>query len=224
MSVSTTPPNVEGKDPVRGQIVRQQVIPACQYGAFEVARGEVIRIVDLEGRQVPDVMAHNRHRIKESLSTRYSLSLNGKTSLSTGDTLYSFLCNPLATIVGDTVGRHFWGGNFCSEGLRFRWTGVHGLPNCRDNLVAALTSYGLLADDIRDGGCLNPFMNYQVGDDRSRDGLVRIGPAFSQAGDYFELRAEEDLVVAISACPDDTSAVNDHTPTAIGVVVYRAAA
>jgi uncharacterized protein YcgI (DUF1989 family) len=217
------PAEAQGKDPVRGRIVQHRVIPAQSSGAVDVARGQVVRIVDVEGQQVPDVLVYDRHNLKRQLSMRYSLIINGKVGLSTGDTLYDLDCEPVATIVADTVGKHWWGGAFCSEALHAFWRGKRGLPGCRENLARALEPYGLTKDDVRDGGCLNLFMNFQPGGESGTDGLGRIGLPFSQAGDYLELRAERDLLVAISACPDESAPTNGYHPTPIGVVVYEPA-
>ena len=215
---SVDPSAAIGKDPVPGRVIQQAVVPARGYGAFEVAQGQVIRIVDVEGKQVPDVLVYNRHDLKEQISVRYSLSVNQKQQLSTGDPLYSLSCKPMLTIVADTVGKHWWGGAFCSRELRHVWTGNPNLEGCRDNFARALAPYGLAREDVRDGGCLNFFMNMGSG---GADGFNSIGPPFSEAGDYVDLRAELEVLVAISACPDDQSAVNNFNPTPIGVVIYE---
>jgi uncharacterized protein len=206
----------QGIAAIAGSVVEERVIPARGYGAFEVQRGQIVRIVDVEGQQVPDILVYNRHNLKECLSTGYSLSLNKAQNLTTGHTLYSIDCNPLATIVADTVGRHFWGGGFCSEPLNVARFGDPGIGNCRDNLAAALAPYGLAKDDITDGCCLNLFMNLGP----RPDGGYGVDLPFSRAGDYLEMRAEMDLLLAISACPQDRNACNAFNPTPIGVVIY----
>jgi uncharacterized protein YcgI (DUF1989 family) len=53
-------------------------------------------------------------------------------------------------------------------------------------------------------------MNIPVNGDRS---ISRLPPA-TKPGDYLKLKAEMDLVVVISACPQDISVINgaDRTP------------
>ena len=220
MAETTGSTALHGKDPVEGRIVQEHLIPARGYAAFEVQRGQVIRFVDVEGQQVPDVLLFNLHNVKERLSTGYSLSLNRSGNLTTGHTLYSIDCNAMATIVADTVGQHYWGGGFCSEPVNFARYGVRGTQNCRDNLTEALKPYGFTKEDVTDGCCLNFFMNLGERPDGSRGTEL----PFSQAGDYVELRAEMDLLVAISACPQDRNPCNAFNPTPIGVVIYEPAA
>jgi uncharacterized protein len=215
---SGQPVSVTGKDSISGRVVQLQVVPAKGSGAFELLRGQIIRIVDLEGKQVPDVLVYDRHDLRKQVSVRYSLSMNFKQQLTTGDILYDLNCEPIATIIADTVGQHWWGGGFCSEELRHFWTGEWGLKGCRDNFADALAAFGIAREDIRDGGCLNFFMNMGGG---GIDGSKSMGAPFSDAGDYVDLRAERDILVAISACPDDLTPVNDFRCKPIAVVVYQ---
>jgi uncharacterized protein YcgI (DUF1989 family) len=215
---ASQPVPVTGKDPISGRVIQIQVVPAKGSGAFELLKGQIIRIVDVEGKQVPDVLIYDRHDVRKQVSVRYSLSMNYKQQLTTGDVLYDLNCEPIATIVADTVGRHWWGGAFCSEELRHFWTGEWGLKGCRDDFAEALKPYGISREEIRDGGCLNFFMNMGGG---GIDGSKSMAAPFSEAGDYVDVRAERDVLVAISACPDDLTPVNDFRCKPIGAVVYQ---
>jgi uncharacterized protein YcgI (DUF1989 family) len=208
-----------GKDEIHGAIVEEIVVPARGSAAVVVSRGHVVRIVDAEGEQVPDVLLFDRSELRDQASIRYSLILNRKRNLSTGDAIFDLNCRKLATITADTVGHHWWGGAFCSEALNTAESGKPGMGGCRENLAQAMAPYGLDLADIHDGGCLNFFMSFHP--EKGGEGADGIGPALSRAGDYVELRAERDLIVAISACPSTSSAVNAYHPTSIGVVVYR---
>ncbi|MFN0069911.1 MAG: DUF1989 domain-containing protein [Chloroflexota bacterium] len=215
---SNQPVSVTGKGSISGRIIQMQVVPAKGAAAFDVGQGQIIRIVDVEGKQVPDVLVYDRSDFRKQVSVRYSLSMNFKQHLTTGDVLYDLDCVPMVTIVADTVGKHWWGGAFCSEELRHFWTGMWGLKGCRDNFAAALAPFGIAREDIRDGGCLNFFMNMGSG---GIDGSKSMGAPFSDAGDYVDLRAERDILVAISACPDDLTPVNDFRSKPLAVVVYQ---
>jgi uncharacterized protein YcgI (DUF1989 family) len=209
--------SMTGKDPIAGRIVQLQVISAKGSGAFEVKQGQLIRIVDIEGKQVPDVIVFDRADLRTQISVRYSLSMNAKQNLTAGDTLYNLECEPMVSIIRDSVGKHWWGGAFCSEELRHFWHGEWGLKGCRDNFADALAPYGITREHIRDGGCLNFFMNMGSA---GIDGSKSMGAPFSNAGDYVDLRAERDVLVAISACPDDRTPVNDFRCKPLAVVVY----
>lgn len=209
--------DIQGKAPVRGRVVAEALIPAKAYAAFEVQQGQVIRVVDVEGEQVPDVVFFNRQNLDEKTSMQYSRSLNRAAMLTTGHYMYSLECNRLAKIVGDTVGVHDLNGAFCSEPLNYVRYGERGTRNCRDNLAMAVAPYGLTKKDITEGCCLAPFMTRVVGE----DGSFTIGPPASRAGDYIEFQAEMDLLVAVSACPTWRNPCNGFNPTSVGVIVYE---
>jgi hypothetical protein len=168
---------------------------------------------------------YDRYNLKRQVSVRYSLAFNGKANLTSGDQLVDLYGETMATIVGDTVGEHWWLGAFCSEALNFIRTGTHGISGCRENLAAALEPYGLTHEDVRDGGCLNFFMkDIGAAAEGGAHGASRIGIALSERGDFVELLAERDVIVAISACPDSISAVNGYSPSPLSVVIYESPA
>lgn len=74
--------------------------------------------------------------------------------------------------------------------------------NCTDNLAQALADLGLVATETPSP--LNLFMNIPIGDEQS----LSFEPPVSQPGSYVSLRAEMDLVIAFSACPQDLVPIN----------------
>jgi uncharacterized protein YcgI (DUF1989 family) len=63
----------------------------------------------------------------------------------------------------------------------------------------------------------NLFMRWPVDPDGA---VVPMAPV-SKAGDYADLLAEMDLVVANSACPSDITPTNAHNPTPMRFVLYQ---
>jgi uncharacterized protein YcgI (DUF1989 family) len=59
------------------------------------------------------------------------------------------------------------------------------------------------------------FMNVPIG-----DGKIGIEEPLSKAGDFVDLRAETDLLVAISNCPQERNPCNAYTPTRLRVVAF----
>jgi uncharacterized protein YcgI (DUF1989 family) len=215
--MSTAAPPVRGNDPIAGTVIQETLIPAREYATFELFEGQVMRVVDAEGEQVPDVAILNLHNRHERTSVQYTKSLNNVSMPTTGHHIYSNECNRLATIVADTVGDHDWNGGFCSEALNFVRYGVRGSRNCRDNLTLAFAPYGLTRNDIVEGFCIALFMHRVPG----ADGSFKIGPPSSKAGDYVDIRAARDLLIAISACPQDRAPTNGFNPTSVNVVIYQ---
>jgi len=95
---------------------RLQVEP--QTGAaFALEKGQIIRIIDVEGEQVADLFCFSKDETKEALSSGHTTDYNGKIFLSKGDILYSNRSNPMFTIVDDQVGKHIMLYAPCSQAM-----------------------------------------------------------------------------------------------------------
>ena len=130
------------KHSVPGKVIKEWVIPAKEYSAFTMPRGQVLRFVDVEGQQVPDVLCYNEKDLKEELNLGNSLLLNKRRELRQGNVLYSALCNPMMTITGYSNGESYSYGPMCSEELNRIRYGAAGTRNCRDNFARALKPWG----------------------------------------------------------------------------------
>ena len=117
------------------------------------------------------------------------------------------------TIVEDTCGRHDLLAGSCSEGTnRFRYD-IPGTPNCRSNFETALRPFGLPLKEVPYS--FNVFMNVPI----ESDGKVSIQEPTSKPGDHIDLRAESDLIVGISNCPQERNPCNAFNPTPVRMIV-----
>jgi uncharacterized protein len=192
-------------------VTRRIVAPGGGAGV-KLARGEHIRLIDIEGGQTGDLMAFSQDG-SERLSNGHSFDYNGKILLSTGDVLWSDRSNPLLTIVADDVGRHDFLYASCSiEMYRMQYgvTGYHA--NCSDNLRTALRELGIEPESVP-RNAFNFFMNVDV----APDGRLKILPPKCRKGDSMVLRAEMDLAVAVTACP--AGICNDGPPRSLAFEV-----
>jgi uncharacterized protein YcgI (DUF1989 family) len=208
MTVMTATPPV-------GAISLEHVIPPKEYLGLELKKGQVMRIVDMEGKQVPDVVCFNLHDASEKLSCNNSRLIQKRWIFTTGHVLYSDEGNIMLTIVGDTVGIHHASGGCCNEPANFRRYGVPGTRNCRENLTLAAAPLGITQKDIPGAFC--PFMKVI----QYSDGRYEIEEPTSKPGDYIDLRADMDVFVAISNCPQDKNPCNGFNPTPLKIVVYK---
>jgi uncharacterized protein YcgI (DUF1989 family) len=168
-------------------------IPARGGVGLQLARGQLLRLIDPLGGQSGDLMAFSDGDASEWLSNGRSFDYGSKIYFSTGDVLFSNLSRPMFTIVADDVGRHDFLYAACSREMYRIQYGIEGdPPNCLDNLSRAL---GTTARSLPSP--FNFFMNAAV----QPDGRIVISPPRSRAGDALTLRAEMDLAVAVSACP-----------------------
>ena len=164
--------------------------------AFELARGQRLRVIDPQGEQVADLLAYNRDDVGEALSSGRSLDYASCIYLTTGHSLYSNRSNVLLKIVEDTVGRHDFLLTPCSaEMFRILYGEADPHRGCFGNLAAALQPYGVVPDAIPTA--FNVFMNVPVDPDTGR---LRVDPPLSRAGDYIVFEACMDLVIGLTAC------------------------
>jgi hypothetical protein len=181
--------------------------------AFTIKHGQKIRIIDVEGEQVADLYCFEKEEIEEKLSSGHTTDYNNKLFLSKGDILYSNRSNPMFTIVSYKVGKHIMLYAPCSQVMFEKSYGVtEAHPNCLDNLVNNLKSYGVQASQITIP--LNIFMNIEI----DREGEIKIKSPMSKAGDYIELRAEMDMIVGVTAC--SAGSCNNFEWTPIDVEIY----
>ena len=173
-----------------------QVIPPRSGVAFELRRGQRLRVIDPEGEQVADLLSYNRDDIGEVLSSGRSIDYASSIFLGEGDPLYSNRSRVMLRIVEDGVGRHDFLLTPCSAEM-FRI--IYGEPSphrgCFGNLAAALAPWGVTPDMIPTA--FNVFMNVRVD---GETGKLRVDPPLSRAGDSTVFAAEMDLVIGLTAC------------------------
>jgi uncharacterized protein YcgI (DUF1989 family) len=202
---------------VPGTIVDDVVIPARGYMRARTLRaGQALRIIDVEGQQVPDLMLYDPRNLKNCSSMSNTLLMARSWKLTTGHVLYSKMGDEMVTIVDDTVGDHVCLGGFCNGSVNEMRYGIEGTHSCRMNLVASMSDYNLGPMDIEEG-VFAPFMNMQY----LPDGHCSIAPPTSKAGDHIDFRAEMEVIAAVSNCPSEHNPCNAWNPTPLRVVVYE---
>jgi uncharacterized protein len=168
--------------------------------AFRIRSSEILRISDPCGEQVADLFAFKESDLACSLSSGRSIDYASKIFLSTGDVLYANDSRRMFTITADTVGRHDFLLTPCSQQMfemLYNHQGHH--PSCFENLYTAFAEFGIRPEQI--GTTFNVFMNVDV----SPAGSVRVDAPRSKPGDYIELRAEMDMICALTACSAEQS-------------------
>lgn len=190
-----------------------KVVPPGGNWSGIVKRGQILRLVDLEGRQAVDFLCYNASDPSERYNAADTMKINASLFIGKGTKLYSDMGNVLFTVTHDTCGEHDTIGGCCSrESNRVRY-GLESGPNCRDNFLVALKEHGLSKKDIVAN--INFFMYVPIG----ANGEMAIEPGRSKPGDHIDLRAEMDVLAVLSNCPQMHNPANDYNPTPIQIEI-----
>jgi uncharacterized protein YcgI (DUF1989 family) len=202
---------------VPGQVPRESVhIPKQSGRALRLRRGELLRVIDPEGEQVADLVAFADPDRAEVFSAAQTREVARTLFVTTGHVLYAKSGLPLLTIVADDVGRHDLLFPPCRPEMYRRIYGQEDHPNCLENLAGALAPFGVTQDEVPMP--FNIFQHTVV----HPEGRMEVRTPLSKPGDAILLRAERDVLVAVSSCSVDRSACNGYNPTPIDLEIYAA--
>ena len=172
------------------------IIPPRSGVAFPLARGQRLTVIDPQGEQVADLLAYSADDTDEVISSGRTLDYASRIFLTAGDALYSNRSRILLRIEEDTVGRHDFLLTPCSaDTFRIIYGDEAPHRGCFGNLAEALAPFGIKPDRIPTA--FNVFMNVSVD---GVTGRLTVEPPLSRAGDRVVFRAEEDLIIGLTAC------------------------
>ena len=192
-------------------ILRDDHIPANSGWGAEMTQGQVLRFTAMT---IIDFVCLNKANPRERFDQARTKTLNSTIWISAGDILYSKFDTPMMTILEDhlaAIGRHDLQYGTCS-GPRYARAAEEGRMNqyhhgddipvpdhgCWENLQSALVKpYGVKPEDIPSP--LNLFQHVEID---ARTGEIKHSAIRPAQPIQVDLRAEIDLIVAASACPD----------------------
>ncbi|WP_296720538.1 urea amidolyase associated protein UAAP2 [Erythrobacter sp.] len=198
-----------------GAIVHDEIVPARAPWLHHVAAGQTLRIVDVEGNQAVDFLIYAAADDAERYSAQDTVAAQGNLFLRTGTVLLSNEGNPMMTITGSAVDYHDTIGGACScESNTLRY-GHHTKSQhaCVENFLEANLWEGRGKRDMVPN--INFFMNVPVED----DGTLGIVDGISAPGLTVDLRAEMDVIVVVSNCPQINNPCNAFNPTPVRMIV-----
>ncbi|MET1028801.1 MAG: urea carboxylase-associated family protein [Dongiaceae bacterium] len=183
-------------------------IPARRGRAARLTQGQQVKIINTHGKQVVDTWAFNTEDLHEFMSMEHSRATMLTVFPKVGDIFLTNHRRPILTITEDTTpGIHDTLIAACDK-HRYKQLGASGYhESCTENLGLALRELGFEPPETPSP--LNLFMNVPV----SAEGKLAFKPPVSSPGQYITLRAEMDLIIVFSACPQDMIPVNDLKPT-----------
>lgn len=198
----------------RATIHEDTVVPACEPWSARVDKGDHLRLIDLEGQQAIDFLCYNADDPVERYSAANTIKLGHNIYLGKDSVLWSSRARPMMTVVEDTCGRHDTLYGCCSielDKIRYGKTKTQG---CLSNFESEAAKHGLGPRDIVPN--VNFFMHAPV----AADGAVALAEGLSKPGDHVDLRAEMDLLILISNCPERDNPAAGFGPTPVRAVVY----
>jgi hypothetical protein len=191
-------------------------VPAREGRALALAAGDRIRVIDPVGGQVADVFAFCAGDLSEYHSAQHTRVWVSRLFPRPGEQFVTNRRRPILTLeADDSPGVHDMLCAACDPS-RYALLGATGWhASCQENLQRAMAALG--HEGIAIPQPINLFMNIPVGE----GGTIGWEPAPTGAGDSVTLRAELDIVVAVSACPQDLIPINSGNPTEIVLEVSR---
>ena len=187
----------------------QRELPRNVGFAFDMKAGQSARITS---QTIIDFVCFCRENLRERFDQARTKANQRKIFISTGDQLISKLNNTMMTIVEDTFeGHHDLQEGMCSRkrhelaAAKGIWEKTYGRPlsempprGCTENLGTTLAPYGITVEDVPSP--FNIFQHMIIHADTGELAHSHLRP--KPPGAHVILRAEMDLLVALSTCPD----------------------
>jgi uncharacterized protein YcgI (DUF1989 family) len=188
----------------------ERQLPRNTGFAFDLKVGQAVRITS---QTIIDFVCFNRENLRERFDQARTKANQRKVFVSTGDQLISKLNNTMMIILEDTFkeGHHDLQEGMCSRkrhelaAAKGIWEKTYGRPlsempprGCTENLSGVLAAYGIAVEDVPSP--FNIFQHMIIHPDTGELEHSHIRP--KPPGAYVTLRAEMNLLAALSTCPD----------------------
>ncbi|NKF23555.1 urea amidolyase associated protein UAAP1 [Solimonas marina] len=212
------PPTARDAAPIAGVDVRlRDTIPSGWYWTGHIARGETLRLLNSAATPGVSFFAWNADDHSERYNAGDTVKVQWTAALGKGRVLFSDMGRVLASITEDSCAAHdaLLGGSTAASNAEKHGTARHR-RNTQENFVLAAGKHGLSRRDIA------PCMTFFAPVATDTDGRFVWRDGQLQPGDFVDLRAEMNLIVAISNCPHPLAPST--TPAhAIELIVHRTA-
>ncbi|WP_306215777.1 urea amidolyase associated protein UAAP2 [Actinoplanes sp. RD1] len=202
---------------IDGELILDERVAERAAWSGVVRAGDVLTIVDVGGNQSADTLIYDAADTADRYDAQQTIAFQANAYVRTGTVLRSGTGRPLMTVVGNEVDRQDTIGGACgkeSNTLRYGHH-THFQHGCRENFLREGARHGLGARDLVSN--LNFFMNVPV----EADGALGIVDGMSGPGKRVALRADRDVLVVVSNCPQINNPCNDFNPTPLRMIVTR---
>ena len=187
------------------------IVDAKQPWSGLVKRGQVLTIKDTHGQQAVDFLCYDADNTADRYSATNTVKVQGNVYVGNGTVLYADSGKPLLTVIEDTVGRHDTIYGCCSNPNNKLRYDVETTESCYTNFTQELQKHGMDVTSIVPN--VNWFMSVPV----LGDGSAGVAEAVLKPGSFVRLRAECNVLVVLSNCPQMHNPCNGYDPTPIEV-------
>lgn len=168
--------------------------------AFQINKGQLLKVMDPKGEQVSDMVLFNAADKREKISSGKTMDFEENILITKANYIWSNRSNKMMEILEDTNGRNDFLLAPCSpETFKIMYRNNKYHPSCFENLYTNLEQFDIEPDDIPTA--FNIFMNVQF----DQFGKISVKPPQSKAGDYILFEAKMDLIVGLTACSAEDS-------------------
>ncbi|SDX48849.1 DUF1989 domain-containing protein [Aequorivita viscosa] len=172
-----------------------KVIEPKSGASLILKKGEILKVTDIEGVQVSDMLLYNLNNHNEKISSGKTFDYEETILLTKGNFLWSNHSNKMVEIIEDTNGRNDFLLAPCDRKTMKHFYNISEYhPSCYENLHKGLEKFGISKETIP--SAFNIFMNVTF----NQNGKISVDPPTSKAGDYICFKAQMDLIVALTAC------------------------
>ena len=198
------------------QVIHRETIPGGWYWTTRLERGQALRLVNTHSTPGVSALFWNADDPSERYNQGDTVKLQWTALLTTGRVLFSDMGRVLVSITADMSGYHdaLMGGSTPASNERKYGTATP--RNTRDNFRLAAGKHGLSLRDVPP--CITFFAPVRT----DEAGRLRWIEGIGKPGDIVDLRAEMNVLVALSNCPHPLSPGQSFDPAPVEAIVWQA--
>lgn len=190
-------------------------LPGGAYWTSRIPRGVTLRVLNASGTPGVSAFFWNAQDPSERYNSADTIKIQWTAELRKGRVLFSDMGRVLASIVEDSCCAHDTVVGGSTPASNVRKYGDAGLRSTRENMILAASKFGLGPRDLA------PLLTLFAAVTNDEDGRLAFLPDAVKPGDFVDLRAEMDLLVAVSNCPHPLAPDTVFAPGEIELTLYR---
>ncbi|GLH77227.1 urea carboxylase [Bradyrhizobium sp. SSBR45G] len=195
-------------------IIQAEQVPPGWHTTVRLSRGEALRIIDDHGRSSVSLLAWRTEDPTERLNCADTVKVQWSAALSKGRMILSDMGRVLLSVIEDTSGAHdlLVGGSTADSALA-----AYGemTRNTQANFISAAAKIGLGLRDIP------PCVTFFAPVTTDAAGRFVWHPSRKRPGDFVDLRAEMNLIVAVSNCAHPLDPARPAATASVTLIRHR---